>query len=46
MSEVEKFWNALQKFGFNNWRPWDQLHPQEQMQVVAGINQILWIVSK
>ena len=45
MSDVEKFWSALQKFNFPNWKPWNQLNPMEQMQVVQGINMILGVVA-
>ena len=43
MSDVEKFWFALQKFSFPNWKPWNQLNPMEQMQVVQGINMVLGV---
>ncbi len=45
MSDVEKFWNALQKFNFPNWKPWNELHPAAQMQVIHGINAILGVVA-
>lgn len=41
MSDVEKFWAALEKFGFPNWKPWSRLSGIEQHQVVQGINLIL-----
>ena len=45
MSEVEKFWQAISaKFGDN--RQWHQLHPQEQQQVIMGINMILSVVAR
>lgn len=45
MTEVEKFWAAVSaKFGDN--RQWHQLHPQEQQQVIMGINMILAVVAR
>ena len=41
MNDVEKFWSSLEKFNFPNWRPWNELHPMQQMQVIQGINLIL-----
>jgi len=40
MTDVEQFWLKLQPH-FANWRPWNELHPAQQMQVVQGINLIL-----
>jgi hypothetical protein len=43
MSDVEKFWDAVSsKFGKH--RRWNQLSPQEQQQVVMGINLILAVL--
>jgi hypothetical protein len=45
MSETEKFWVAVAaKFGDN--RQWHQLQPQEQHQVIMGINMILSVVAR
>lgn len=45
MSDVEKFWAAMSaKFGDS--RQWTQLHPQEQQQVIMGINLILQVVTR
>jgi hypothetical protein len=45
MSDVEKFWVAVAaKFGDN--RKWHQLQPQEQHQVVMGINMILSVLKR
>lgn len=45
MSDVEEFWIAMSaKFGDN--RQWHQLHPQEQQQVIMGINLILSVVMR
>lgn len=44
-SEVEKFWIAMSaKFGDN--RQWHQLQPQEQHQIIMGINMILSVVAR
>jgi len=45
MSDVEAFWLALQ-YKFPNWKPWHELHPMEQHQVIHGINLILGVVIK
>lgn len=45
MSDVEKFWSAIAaKFGCN--RKWHELHPQEQHQVIMGINMIMSVVAR
>lgn len=41
MSDVERFWAALANKGFPNWKPWHELHPMDQMQIIQGINLIL-----
>jgi hypothetical protein len=43
MTDVEKFWLRLQPH-FPNWKPWNELHPVEQVQVVQGINMILSVL--
>lgn len=45
MSDVEKFWVAVAaKFGDK--RQWGQLHPQEQQQIIMGVNMILSVVQR
>jgi hypothetical protein len=45
MSDVEKFWTAVAaKFG--DTRQWHQLQPQEQHQIMMGINMILSVVGR
>jgi hypothetical protein len=45
MSDVEAFWSAMAaKFG--DTRQWHDLHPQEQMMVIQGINMILQVVQR
>jgi hypothetical protein len=45
MSDVEKFWVAIAaKFGCN--RKWHELQPQEQQQVIMGINMIIGVVAR
>jgi len=40
MSDVEKFYKAIAaKLGYT--QTWEELHPSEQYQFVAGINHIL-----
>ena len=40
MSDVEKFWLRLQPH-FEGWKPWHELNPMTQMQIIQGINMIL-----
>lgn len=45
MTDVEKFWQAVSaKFGDK--RQWHQLQPQEQHQIIMGINMILSVVGR
>ena len=44
MSEVEQYYAAMRKH-FPNSRPWDQLHPQEQMMIVQAINITLQVLN-
>jgi hypothetical protein len=45
MNDVEKFYEAARKH-FPNARPFNQLHPMEQMQLVQAINMILSVMEK
>lgn len=44
MSDVEKFWLKLQPH-FPNWRPWNELDPMQQIQIVQGINMIIGVAQ-
>jgi len=44
MSDVEQYYKKMQEY-FPNSRPWEQLHPQEQMMIVQAINMTLQVLS-
>ena len=44
MSDVEKYYAAMRKH-FPNSRPWEQLHPQEQMMIVQALNMTLQVLN-
>jgi len=44
MSDVEKFYESARKH-FPNSKPWHELDPMAQMQLVQGINMILMVLQ-
>jgi hypothetical protein len=44
MSDVEKFYESARKH-FPNSRPWKELDPMQQMQLVQGINLIIMVMQ-
>jgi len=44
MSDVERFYEAIRKH-FPNSKPWQELNPMAQMQLVQGINMILMVLQ-
>jgi len=44
MSDVEKFYEAVRK-NFPNSKPWHELNPMQQMQLVQGINMIIGVMQ-
>jgi hypothetical protein len=45
MSDVERFYEAA-RVKFPNARPWNQLNPMEQVQIVQSINMILSVMDQ
>lgn len=45
LSDVERFWQAV-AIKFGDIRQWNHLSPQEQQQVIMGINMILSVVAR
>ena len=46
MSDVERFWNAIQDRWNGGKIPFHRLHPQQQMMFIQGINAILSVLSQ
>ena len=44
MSDIEKFYEAA-RAKFPGSKPWNQLNPMEQMQLIQGINMILGVIA-
>jgi len=45
MSDVEQFYEAIRKKWPQPSRPWNELHPQEQMILIQAINMILQVLQ-
>jgi hypothetical protein len=44
-NDVVDFYEAIRKKWPNPTRPWNELHPQEQMMLVQAINMILQVLQ-
>jgi len=45
MNEVQQFYEAIRKKWPTPTKPWEELHPQEQMMLIQGINIILQVLQ-
>jgi hypothetical protein len=45
MSDVEKFYAAIVAKWPNPCKPWSELHPNEQMQFMTGLNLMLAVLE-
>jgi len=45
MNEVQQFYEAIRKKWPVPTKPWEELHPQEQMMLIQAINIILQVLQ-